>query len=114
MFLAQHAVYATYSHARAFDGDEIVPSYSYPTPATGATPGTPPAFSTATSAGTGTGFRWNQALRVGYDYKPIQALAIVVEGFWHNTRHVLQAVDVARADATRHAFGGDLAMMYTF
>lgn len=109
-FLEKFAVYGTYGHARALDGKEVVASYAYPAmPAT-----TPPAFSAATSAGTGAGIRWNQSARVGFEYKPVKMLAVALDGYWYNTRHQLLAVDVGRISGQRRAFGGDVAMLYTF
>jgi len=107
----KHAVYGSYGFAHVLNGDDVVASYGYgPT-----LPGVPPPLSSATLAGTGPGIRWNTAARLGYDYKPVKALALVAEGFWYKTRHVLLAVDENRAGSdTRHAFGGDVAMVYTF
>lgn len=109
-FLEQHAVYASYGFARVLDGDDVVPSYIYPS----ALPGMLPALSSATLAGSGPGIRWNTALRLGYDYKPIKALALVLEGFWYKTRHVLLGIDDRAGSDTPHAFGADVAMVYTF
>jgi len=109
-FLAQHAVYGGYGIAHALDGDDVVPSYSYGT----VLPGVVPPTSSATLAGTGPGIRWNQTLRIGYDYKPVKALAIAVEGFWYKTRHALAALDEVRLDSVRHALGFETAMVYTF
>jgi hypothetical protein len=105
----QHAVFGTYSHARALDVDDVAPSYAYPMSG-----GALPAFSAATAAGTGTGIRWNQSARLGYEYKPIKGMALAVEGFWYNTHHQLLAVDTARISGRRHALGADLACVYTF
>jgi len=107
----KHAVYGSYGFAHVFDGDDVVASYGYPP----TLPGIVPALSSATPAGTGPGIRWNTAARLGYDYKPVKALALVAEGFWYKTRHVLLAVDDTRVGSdTRHAFGVDVAMVYTF
>jgi hypothetical protein len=109
-FLGRHAVYASYGTARTLNGQDVAPSYSYGTVAAGVTP----ALGTAQSAGTGPGMRWNQQARLGYDFKPLKALAIAVEGFWYKTRHQLLAIDTSRLDATRRAFGADVGMIYTF
>ncbi|MET0387750.1 MAG: hypothetical protein ABW321_17395 [Polyangiales bacterium] len=109
----QHAVYATYSQAQVLDKDAVVPSYSYPSG--GGTGDEPPALSTAALAGTGPGMRWNQALRVGYDFKPWKPLALAIEGFWYQSRHVLVAGDEERVGSPRRsALGADVAMVYTF
>lgn len=109
-FFEKHAVYASYGFARVLNGSEVVPSYSYPA----ALPGVLPALASATLAGSGPGIRWNTALRLGYDYKPVKALALVAEGSWYKTRHVLLAFDDRAGSDTPHAFGVDLAMVYTF
>lgn len=106
--MANHAVYATYGTAHALDPDDIVPSYSYPDMAM-------PTFSSATSAGTGPGIRWNQVARIGYEWKPLKPLAIAVEGFWYNTSHALLNSDRNRVDSSKpHVFGADLGMAYSF
>lgn len=110
----QHAVYLTYSQAHALHRDEVTPSYGYPNLAPDAMPVPPPAFSTAVPAGTGSGFRWNESARLGYEYKPIKALAVAVEGFWYDTSHQLLPVDAARISGRRHALGADVALVYTF
>lgn len=109
-FFEKHAVYASYGFAHVLNGGDVVPSYIYPT----VLPGVLPPLSTATLAGSGPGIRWNTALRVGYDYKPVKALALVAEGFWYKTRHVLLGIDDRAGSDTPHAFGADLAMVYTF
>ncbi|MEY4509660.1 MAG: hypothetical protein RLZZ450_1782, partial [Pseudomonadota bacterium] len=109
-FFEKHAVYASYGFARVLNGDDVVPSYSYPA----VLPGVLPALTSATLAGSGPGMRWNTALRIGYDYKPVKALALVAESFWYKTRHVLLAIDDRAGSDTPHAFGADVAMVYTF
>lgn len=104
----KHALFGTFSHARALDPDEVSPSYSYPS----STPA--PDFSTATSAGTGTGFRWNQSARFGYAYKPAKPVILALEGFWYNTHHQLLDEDASRITGRRHALGVDVTSVYTF
>jgi hypothetical protein len=110
-FLNRHAVYGSFGTAQVFNGDDVAPSYAYAASAAGATP----ALGTATLAGTGPGIRWNDKALLGYDFKPLKALAIGVELFWFKTRHQLLAVDVPRAgNSTRKAFGADVGMIYSF
>jgi hypothetical protein len=110
-FLNRHAVYASAGTAQVLNGDDVAPAYAYAAVAAGTTP----AFGSGTLSGTGPGIRWNDKALLGYDFKPTKALAIVVEGYWFKTRHQLLAVDATRAgDATRHAFGGDVGMVYSF
>jgi hypothetical protein len=111
---AQHAVHLTYSQARSLHRDEVTPSYSYPNLAPDAQPSPPPAFSAAVPAGSGPGFRWNESARLGYEYKPIKALALAFDGFWYDTSHQLLPVDAARISGRRHALGADIALLYTF
>jgi hypothetical protein len=107
-FLERHAVYATFGHAHTLSPDDVVPSYSYPNPAE-------PSLSTAVSAGTGPGIRWNQVARIGYEWKPLKPLAIAVEGFWYATSHVLQPVDSGRVETAKpSALGADVGMLYSF
>jgi hypothetical protein len=110
-FLNRHAVYGSFGTAQVFNGGEVAPSYAYAAAAAGATP----ALGSATLAGTGPGIRWNDKALLGYDFKPLKALAFGVELFWFKTRHQLQAVDVPRAgNTTRKAFGADVGMVYSF
>ena len=107
-FLSNQAVYATYGTAHTLDPDEVLPSYSYPDMAT-------PTFSSAASAGTGPGIRWNQVARIGYEWKPLKPLAIALEGFWYNTSHALLATDVSRVETTKPSvLGVDVGMLYSF
>lgn len=103
-FLERNAVYATFGDAHVLNDDKVAPAYTY-------APSTP---TTATSASSGLGYRWNQSARVGYEFKPTKGLALALDGFWYNTRHVLVASDVGRFHARRDAFGVDAAAVYTF
>jgi hypothetical protein len=102
-FLSNHALYATFGHAHALHPSDVAPSYSYPD-----------MDMAAVAAGTGPGIRWNQVLRVGYEWKPLKPLALALEGFWYRTSHALTADDRRRFDNTRGALGLDIGMLYTF
>lgn len=107
-FLSNHALYATYGTARTLDPNDVVASYSYPDM-------TMPTFSSAVSAGTGPGIRWNQVARVGYEWKPLKPLAIALEGFWYNTSHALVSGDARRVETAKPSvFGADIGMAYSF
>jgi hypothetical protein len=107
-FLSNQALYATVGHAHTLDPDEVVPSYSYPDMAM-------PLFSSAISAGTGPGIRWNTVARIGYEWKPLKPLAIALEGFWYNTSHALQAGDGSRVETSKPSvLGADVGMAYSF
>jgi hypothetical protein len=109
--LNRHAVYGSFGTAQVFNGSDVAPSYAYAAAAMGATP----ALGSATLAGTGPGIRWNDKALIGYDFKPVKALAIAAELFWFKTRHQLQEVDVSRINnPTRKAFGADVGMVYSF
>ncbi len=110
-FLNKHAVYGSVGTAQVFNGGDVAPSYAYATSAAGTTP----ALGSATLAGTGPGIRWNDKALIGYDYKPVKALAIAAEFYWFKTRHQLQEVDLSRiSNTTRKSFGGDIGMVYSF
>jgi hypothetical protein len=108
-FLGQHAVYLSLGHAHVPHASDVVASYSYP-----ADSGETPAMSSAVLAGSGPGLRWNQGIRLGYELRPLDSLALVVEGFWYTTKHQLLAVDRARVEARRSALGLDVGMLHTF
>jgi hypothetical protein len=106
----RHAVYGTVGYARLLSLETAVPSYSYAPVADGATP----ALGTGTIAGTGPGLLRNGSVRVGYEFRPSSQLALVVEPFFIESRHVLQAVDVGRAEPVSSALGVETGMLFTF
>jgi hypothetical protein len=60
------------------------------------------------------GIRWNRTARVGYEYRPAKAIAVLVEGFWFRTRHALNAkLDAARFDGVRRAVGAEFGLLFT-
>jgi hypothetical protein len=106
----RHAVYATLGFARLLTLDRAVPSYAYAPTADGATP----ALGTGTVSGTGPGLLRNGSVRVGYEFRPTSSLALVVEPFFLQSRHVLQALDVGRAEPVSSALGLETGMLFTF
>ena len=107
---ADHALYGMVGTQRVLNPAALVPSYAYPAGTTGT-----PAPGTATSAGTGPGIVYNNAARLGYEYKPLPSVSIVFEGFLYQTRHYLQALDTARATSgVRRALGVETGAMLTF
>ncbi|HEU4533452.1 MAG TPA: hypothetical protein VFS00_05015, partial [Polyangiaceae bacterium] len=108
---ASHALYGLAGTARVLNPSKVLPSYSYPTLPTD---GSAPAAASATLAGTGPGMRWNRTARVGYEYRHNKAVAVLAEGFWFRSRHVLNAeFDAGRFEAVRQAFGGELGLLFT-
>jgi len=108
---SEHALYAMVGIAHVLNRDDLLPSYTYASPPAD---GTPPAFSTATLAGTGPGIRDNATVRIGYEFKPVSTTSIILEGFGYRTHHRLLAVDVARADAVRHVYGVESGVLLSF
>ncbi|WP_246356748.1 hypothetical protein [Pyxidicoccus fallax] len=106
----RHVVYASAGFARMLTLDRVVPAYGYaPAP-----DGSVPALGSGTLSGTGPGLLRNGSVRVGYEYRPSPSLALVVEPFFLNTRHALQAVDVGRVQGSTSAAGLETGMMFTF
>lgn len=112
-----HAAYVTAGFAQILNPSDIKPSYAYPA-AAAAAPGAPPPpapdTATAISSGAGPGMRWNLGVRLGYEYRPIKAVAFIVEGFLYQSRHVLLAVDQGRFESTQTAPGVESGILYTF
>lgn len=97
----EHAVFLTCGVAQILNSSRVVPSYSY-------------VANVATASGTGPGMQSNLAARVGYEFRPLKALAFSFEAFIFRSRHVLQPVDQAKYDSTRVTPGLELAAFYTF
>lgn len=110
-FTDRHFVYATAGLARVLDRGAVVPSYAY---ATRPTDGSAPPMSTAALAGTGAGILHNAGATLGYELRLSKQLAFLLEGYFLQTEHRLQDLDVARVDPTRRAFGGELAAVVSF
>jgi hypothetical protein len=106
---AGHAFFGMAGRAQVLNAADVVPSYAYPVPAT-------PTLGTAVlAAGVGPGIRNNTAARLGYEFRPAPALALVLEGFYYGTEHVLRPEDVTRGLAGRRdAFGLETGMLFTF
>jgi hypothetical protein len=108
---SEHALYAMVGMEHILNRDDLAPSYTYATPPAD---GSPPAFGTATLAGTGPGIRDNTAVRIGYEFKPVSTTSIMLEGFGYRTHHRLQAVDEGRVNAVRRAYGVETGVMLSF
>jgi hypothetical protein len=105
-----HALYVLGGMAKVLNDDKVVPSYTYPTiPADG----TAPANSTA-APGAGPGMKQNMVLRLGYEYRFDKTLAVMLEGFYFDTEHVLNATYDADLDGHATALGSELGLMFTF
>jgi hypothetical protein len=112
-FRARHAVYAMAGLQRALQRGDVVPAYAYPT----VPEGQRPPISTAALSGTGPGMHRNGAVRLGYEFKPGSALALVVEGFLYQSHHALQAPDaeeVGGGGGRRRAVGLETGMLLSF
>lgn len=90
----RNAVYLTAGLAQILNAGNVAPSYTI-TPAAGTTP------ATRALGTTGPGMKVNMAGRVGYEYRPVKALAFLIEGFVFRSRHVFQAADWG-LEATEH------------
>jgi hypothetical protein len=113
-FTPQHAVYALVGLQRVLNPGDVVPAYAYPAASPG---GARPPISTAALSGTGPGMRRNGAARLGYEFKPGSALALVIEGFLFQSHHALQAPDVeefGENGGRRSAAGVETGMLLTF
>lgn len=108
---SEHALYAMFGTEHVLNRADVVPSYSYAAPPAD---GSPPPFTSAALAGTGPGILNNTAARVGYEFKPMSNASFVVEGFGYRTHHQLQAVDVDRTSAVRHAYGIETGVLLSF
>lgn len=106
-----HALYGLAGTARVLNPSKVVPSYAYATPPAD---GTAPAAATAALAGTGPGMRWNRTARLGYEYRHSKAVAVLAEGFWFRSRHVLNPqFDTARFESVQAALGAELGLLFT-
>lgn len=107
----QHAVFGMVGTQRVLNPADVLPSYSYGNLAPDAPP---PAFSAATLAGSGPGMLHNTGMRLGYEFKPVGNVGLMVEGFYYHSRFRLQAVDEGRARRTGDALGLETGMLLTF
>lgn len=111
MLSAQHALFGMVGTQRVLNPADVAPSYSYG-PLTPDAP--PPAFTAANLAGTGLGMLHNTGMRLGYEFKPLSNVGLMVEGFYYHSRFRLQAVDEGRARSTGDALGLETGMLLTF
>ncbi|HSP78537.1 MAG TPA: hypothetical protein VLQ93_08420 [Myxococcaceae bacterium] len=108
---SQHAVYGMAGYQKVVDASKVLPSYGY-----GAVPGngTPPAFSSASLAGSGPGLVHNGTVRLGYEFRPTRKLAFMVEGFLFQSRFRLQQVDEGRVEPVRTSMGIEAGALLSF
>lgn len=104
-----HALYGHAGMAKVLNDEDVLPSYTYGAVAMGMTP----AESSATLAGTGAGITQNMVARLGYEYRFDKTIAVMAEGFWFNTKHVLNQDFDADLDADRMAVGGEIGLFFT-
>jgi hypothetical protein len=110
-FTDNHALYGLIGTARVLNDEDVLAAYSYPAMMM---PGMPPAASTATIAGTGPGMVWNNVLRIGYEYRHNKMIAVLLEGFGFQSKHVLEpTIDAPRFDDEQTAFGTELGLLFT-
>ncbi len=107
---ARHVVYGSAGFARMLTLEDTVPSYAY----AGVPDGTVPAVGTGALSNSGPGLLRNGSVHLGYEFRPTSALALVVEPFWFQSRHVLQPVDVGRVAGSTSALGLETGMLFTF
>lgn len=104
-----HAIYALGGMAKVLNDDKVVPSYTYPAVTD---PAAPPPPNSAATIGAGPGMKQNIVLRLGYEYRFDKTLAVMLEGFYFDTEHVLSPVD-ADEDGHATALGTELGLMFT-
>lgn len=102
-FSEQHFATARAGIARVIDMADVRPSYTY---AAGAT--------VATAAGTGSGIRGNASVALGYEYRPLKPLGLVLEGTYFRTDHQLQVTDAVTVSGLREAASLELAAIAAF
>lgn len=107
----RHAAYVQLATMRVLSAQHVLPSYAYPAAADAATL---PAFSAAAPNGTGFGMLYNSVARLGYEFKPGKSLSLIAEGFYYQSRHKLQDIDMSRASATTRAIGVETGMLLSF
>jgi hypothetical protein len=104
-----HALYVTGGIAKILNDDKVTPGYTYPTIVEGMTP----AASTAVLAAGNPGMKQNLVGRLGYEYRHDKSVAFVLEGFFFNSEHVLNPIDIARFDEKQTALGAEIGLLFT-
>ncbi len=97
-----HALYGLAGMAQVLNDEDVVPSYSIPMGG-----GTP------TVAGTGPGMKSNLTARLGYEFRFDKSIAVMAEGFYFKSEHVLAATEAATTDGDVTAVGGELGLFFT-
>lgn len=108
-FTDAHALYGLVGTARVLNDEDVLPAYAYPA----AMGDGVPAAASAAIAGTGPGMAWNNVARLGYEYRYDKLIAVLLEGFAFQSKHVLNAVDTDRFDDEATAFGTELGLLFT-
>jgi hypothetical protein len=108
-FTETNSVYALFGLAKVLNDEDVLPSYQYT-----AIPMdmTDPAESTATLAA-GAGMTQNMTARLGYEWRYDKSLAFMIEGFYFQSKHVLNPTYDDEIDGDRDAFGGELGLVFT-
>jgi hypothetical protein len=101
-FTDAHALYGLVGLAQILNDEDVVPSYSIPM-----------GGGAATVAGTGPGMKSNLTARLGYEYRFDKTVAVMAEGFFFKSEHVLAATEAATIDGDVTAVGGELGLFFT-
>ncbi|MCY1074269.1 hypothetical protein [Archangium lansingense] len=107
----RHAVYGMAGYQKVLDASKVLPSYGY---GAQSGDGTPPAFSSATLASNGPGLVHNGTVRLGYEFRPAQKLALVLEGFLFQSRFSLLQMDQGRTGSERTSLGLEAGALLNF
>jgi hypothetical protein len=100
-FTDSHALYGLVGLAQVLNDEDVVASYAIPM--------TGP----AAVAGTGPGMKSNLTARLGYEYRLDKSVAVMAEGFFFKSEHVLAATEAATIDGDVTAVGGELGIFFT-
>jgi hypothetical protein len=109
-FTETNSIYGLFGLAKVLNDEDVVPSYAYPTLPMDMSD---PAESTAIVAGTGTGMTQNMTARLGYEWRYDKTIAFMLEGFYFQSKHVLNTQFDEEIDGDRDAFGGELGLVFT-
>ena len=104
-----HALYTLVGAAKVLNDDKVLPSYTYPTVAADA----PPPLESTAAPGAGPGMTQNIVARLGYEYRYDKSLAFMLEGFFFDTEHVLNATYDSDIDGHRTALGTEIGLLFT-
>jgi hypothetical protein len=102
-FTDAHALYGLVGLAQVLNDEDVVAAYAPPAMAGGA----------ATVAGTGPGMKSNLTARLGYEFRLDKSVAVMAEGFFFKSEHVIGATEAATIDGDVTAVGGELGIFFT-